>query len=194
MHRARSHRRLRAAILGAILLAAAREGRARTVVVSTRLDYVVPAGCPAVDSFQAVVTGQLGYDAFRADAADLVTVRIAPAGRTLEGRLEWRDRRGRAIGEQPFPSRSGDCAELVRAIGFALAVQIELMAATVDEAQRAQPPAPTENAAPKPPAPAVQLESAPVTTPDAGAGLRGPSVLAGVGASAGFGLSSKPIA
>jgi hypothetical protein len=195
---ARTHRLLRAAVVVAVLLVTAGEVRARTVVVATRLDYVVQPGCPAVDSFQAVVTGQLGYDPFRADAPDVVNVRIASAGRTLEGHLEWRDPTGRAIGEQTFPSRSGDCAELVRAMGFALAVQIELMAATVDEPRWVQPPPPppTETAAPKssPPPPVARIESAAARASDSSAALRGPSVLAGAGAFAGFGVSSKPTA
>ncbi len=196
MPRARSHPLVLAAVFGAALLGSRREAGARTVVVATRLDYLVPQGCPAVESFQAVVTGQLGYDAFRADAPDLVTVRIAPAGRTLEGHLDWRDASGRAIGEQSFPSRSGDCAELARAMGFALALQIELMAVTVDETRRAQPPAPpTESEAPKspPPPPAAPVESA-TAAASPGAERRGPSLLAGAGAFAGLGLSSSPTA
>jgi hypothetical protein len=171
------------------------------VVVATRLEFVAASGCPTVESFQAVVTGQLGYDAFRADAADLVSVRIEPAARALEGHLEWRDAGGRSIGEQTFPSRSGDCAELARAMGFALALQIELMATTADASRRAQlPPAPPETAAPPAhplstdPAPVAHVESAGPGAPEATARPHGPSVLAGAGALAGLGVSSKPIA
>ena len=54
-------------------------------------------------------------------------------GRALEGRLEWRDTAGERIGEHTFPSRTGDCGELARAMGFALALQIQLMATTTAE-------------------------------------------------------------
>ena len=130
------------------LVGASREARARTAVVATRLDYLAAQGCPSVTRFEAVVIGRLGYDPFRTDAPDRVTVRIDPAGKTLEGRLEWRDPSEAVIGEQSFPSRTGDCDELTRAMGFALALQVQLMAATMEETRA--PPPPSAMAAPEP--------------------------------------------
>ena len=177
--------------------------QARTVVVAAQLDYTAVPGCPGVDDFETVVNARLGYRAFRPDAPDRVIVRIESAGRALEGRLEWRDATGTAIGEQLFPSRTGDCAELTRAMGFALALQIQLMAATAGENRPAPPPTPpTETAvpevtAPPPPVapPAVpQVQSTGSGASDATEHRDGPAVLVGVGAAAGLGLSSDPVA
>ena len=199
VHVAATQRAVWAVGLTLAALATPREGHARSVVISTRLDYATAPGCPARDTFQDIVTTRLGYDAFRADASDLVIVRIEPAGRTLEGRLEWRGANGASIGGQTFPSRTGDCAELARAMGFALALQIQLMAATVGESGWGAPPAPPMEAAKARPAPTTPSAAAPVESPGSSVSEprsppRGPSVLAGGGALAGVGISSTPIA
>lgn len=188
-----------ATALALAIVCAARESQARTVAVAAQLDYAAAAGCPDVDDFEAVVNGRLGYRAFRSDAPDRVIVRIESAGRALEGRLEWRDATGAAIGEQAFPSRSGDCAELLRAMGFALALQIQLMAATVGESRAAPPPSETVTkvTAPVPSVvalPAGQLQSAGPGAPETTKHRDGPLVLVGVGAAAGLGVSSDPVA
>ncbi|HVV52145.1 MAG TPA: hypothetical protein VHO06_20925, partial [Polyangia bacterium] len=145
------HRLVCPVVLVFAMAGVSREGRARTVVLATQLDYLAAPGCPSAARFAAVVTGRLGYDAFSSDAQDRVVVRIEATGRTLEGRLEWHDAGGAVIGEQTFPSRTGDCDELTRAMGFALALQIQLMAATVGE-NRPPPvtPAPVPPRAPPP--------------------------------------------
>jgi hypothetical protein len=179
-----------------------REARARTAVVAAQLDYVAAPGCPGATRFKAVVIGRLGYDAFRADASDRVDVHIEAAGRALEGRLEWHDASGAVIGEQSFPSRTGDCDELTRAMGFALALQIQLMAATMGETRAPPAPAPvapptaTAPAPPPPinPSPTTQVETAESRTSGPDDSQHGPAVLIGAGASAGFGLASDPVA
>jgi hypothetical protein len=192
-----------AVALALAIVCAARESQARTVVVAAQLDYAAAPGCSGVDDFEAVVNGRLGYRAFRSDAPDRVIVRIESAGRALEGRLEWRDATGAAIGEQVFPSRTGDCAELIRAMGFALALQIQLMAATVGESRAAPPPAPPADAvvakgpAPAPSVvapPAAQIENAGSAAPETPGHRAGPFVLVGVGAAAGLGVTSEPVA
>jgi len=192
-----------AATMALAIVGAPCEGQARTVVVAAQLDYAAAPGCPGVYDFQAVVNGRLGYRAFRTDAPDRVMVRIESAGRALEGRLEWRDATGGAIGEQVFPSRSGDCAELTRAMGFALALQIQLMAATAAENRSAPPPAlPADTAVAKVPAPAPSIvPPPPAQIQNAGSGASdttsqrgGPFVLVGVGAAAGLGVTSDPVA
>lgn len=179
---------------------APRESRARTVVVTTQLDYAAAPGCPPVSSFEAVVAGRLGYDPFRVAARDRVVVRIEAGGRALAGRIEWRNVGGGSIGEQAFPSRTADCAELTRAMGFALALQIQLMAVTVEETSPAPAAAPLPTAAPSPtptppaaPSPAAQLAEALPGTSESPAVPRGPSLLVGVGVSAGLGLSSDVV-
>jgi hypothetical protein len=196
---ATTHRLVWAIALTLVAVATPREGHARTVAVATRLEYSAAPGCPSGEGFQTIVTARLGYDVFRADAPDLVIVHIEPAGRTLEGRLDWRDANGASVGEQAFPSRTGDCAELARAMGFALALQIQLRAATIADSKPAAPTAPPMEAANAPPATkpsaAAPVESAgAAAVSEARSEAAGPSVAAGAGALAGVGLSSKPIA
>ena len=129
-------------------------------------------------------------------------MRIESAGRALEGRLEWRDATGAAIGEQAFPSRSGDCAELTRAMGFALALQIQLMAATVGENRPAPTPRATDGARRSSRGgAAADGASAGGPAPERGPERQirrvtasGPAVLVGVGAAAGLGVTSDPAA
>src|SRR5688572_14895949 len=139
--------------------------------MAAQLDYGAAPGCPSVAGFEAVVTGRLGYSPFRASAGERVIVRIESSGRTLEGRLEWRDATGGWIGEQTFPSRTGDCNELARAMGFALALQIQLMATTASATPReaATPPAASAPApTPAPPSPAVDVSATPPTATSQG--------------------------
>jgi hypothetical protein len=169
-----------AVVIGAGAFAALDESAATAGNVAARLEYVAEATCPAAADFEAVVAGHLGYSPFREDASERVVVRIEPSGRGLDGRLEWRNEAGGWAGERTFPSRSGDCAELVRAMGFALAVQFQLLA--TEEAARS-------TAAPPPPPPTVSAP--PPSKPPAIASLpRGPNLAAGGGASAGVGLSA----
>jgi hypothetical protein len=180
-----------------------RKAHARTLGVAAQFDYVATPGCPSAATFEAIVAARIGSDAFRADAPYRVIVRIASAGRALEGRLEWLDATGNLIGDQSFPSRTGDCDELARAMGFALALQIQLMETTVEESRSAPPPAPpSDTTVPKMPAPPpsiVPLPAAQIQSTGAGAsdtmGHRGgPFVLVGVGGAAGLGVSSNPVA
>jgi hypothetical protein len=192
-----------AAGLALAVVGASREGRARTADIATQLEYDAAPGCPTVDTFEVIVSGRLGYNPFREEAPDRVVVQIQTSGRALEGRLEWRNASGGSIGEQTFPSRSGDCGELTRAMGFALALQIQLMAVTVTETRASRSAAlpamtaATETRAPLPsaaPAPTVQVESASPGSTEPSPRLRGPSVLLGAGVSAGLGVSSEPVA
>jgi hypothetical protein len=189
-----------AAALALAAFGASSKGIALPADAATQLDYIAAPGCPAADAFAAVVSGQLGYGPFRKDASERVIVRIEASDRALQGRIEWRDPGGASVGEQTFPSRSGDCAELARAMGFALALQIQLMAAVAAENGSAYPAAPPLNAGPVvtpapaalvAPPPSVDVESA-ASRPKPRSG--GPSVSVGAGASAGLGLSSGPVA
>lgn len=195
MSLASMHRLVGPAVFVLAILGVERAAHARAVVVATQLDYVAAVGCPSAARFEAVVVGRLGYDPFREDAPDRVTVRIEAAGRTLEGGLEWHDAAGGVIGAQTFPSRSGDCNELTRAMGFALALQIQLMAATVGETRPPQPaPVAAATAPPLTPSPATQIETAGSRASSPNDGPHGPFVLVGIGASAGIGLASDPVA
>jgi len=179
---------LRFMAVGFVALTALGERAALGKDIAAQLDYEAAPGCPRAADFEAIVAGRLGYSPFRADAAERIVVRIvvrgdAP-GRSLEGRLEWRNDAGAWAGERTFPSRSGDCAELARAMGFALALQFQLLA-TTDKPPDAPIAPPT--AEPPPPAPS----SAPpvATTQPAPAAPSRPSFSVGAGVAAGLGLA-----
>lgn len=116
-----------AGLLGA--LPAFAEANEAAGPLSVSLTYAAPPGCPSSAEFEAGVVGRLGFDPFVARARRQVLVSIAPTDRALEGRIEWRDADGRWAGDQTFPEHTNDCADLVRAMGFALAVQINLLSA-----------------------------------------------------------------
>jgi hypothetical protein len=106
------------------------EPKSRELLFSASVEYVVPPSCPSAEEFKAIVTARLGFDPFVEDARDHVLVSIEEGSRNLDGRLEWRDEAGKWAGDRAFPAHTTDCAELVRAMGFALAVQINLLAAS----------------------------------------------------------------
>ncbi len=191
-----------AASLGFAAIATLSGGAARATQLEAQLEYGAAPGCPGAREFQAVVTGRLGYSPFRADARDRVIVRIEASGRALEGRLEWKGNAGGLIGEHAFPSRSRDCVELARAMGFALALQIQLMATTAAEsrASEAAPPTsvpPAETVAAAPPPLSLVTAPKPATTSrdarNAGLHLAGPSITVGVGAALGVDVSPTTV-
>src|SRR5262245_57104865 len=98
-------------VIGLAAIAALGERAARAGDVAARLGYVAEPTCPAASACEGEVARHLGYSPFQDDAAERVVVRIAPSGRGLEGRLEWRNEDGGRAGERAFPSRTGDCAE-----------------------------------------------------------------------------------
>jgi hypothetical protein len=160
------------------------------------LDYVAEPACPEAEALKAIVVARVGYDPFRDGAPNRVSVRLASRGRGLEGHVEWRDAAGKWTGDRTFPSRTDDCHELVRAVGFALAVQIQLLAIANPPARppesdtpAAEPPPPTVAPAASEPQPTAVTAVAPPPSPPA------PAVFAlGAGASVGVGLSSGPMA
>ena len=187
-----------ASALGFALIAASNPGAARTTEVAAKVDYTAVSGCPDTDAFQAVVIGRLGYNPFRPNANERVVVRIEAAGRALEGRIEWRDAAGGWIGEQAFPSRTGDCGELARAMGFALALQIQLMATTAAAPREAAPPTanvapPTATVAPSPTDVVTVPATAPGDTTKSDVAAPGPSILVGAGGAVGLGVASSAV-
>ena len=200
MDLARTFRLACAATLGFTSIAALNESDARAKEVAAQLDYNAVHGCPSAVDFRAIVAGRLGYSPFLTDAPERVIVRIEPSGRALEGRLEWRDVKGGWIGEQTFPSRTGDCGELARAMGFALALQVQLMAATAAEPRpESAPPAPAAAQPPTTAAPTVTVPPASVTatsnrdTTSSGLQSPGPSIAVGAGAAVGLGMASSAV-
>jgi len=150
-------------------LLAQAEGRAGAGPLAVALEYTAAPGCLSVSEFKAIAVGRLGYDAFREDATERVVAQIESHGPSFEGRIEWRNAEGKWAGDRVFPSRSAECRELARAMAFALALQIQLLAKT------AAPPPPatttateTDRTAETPAAPpAPPAISGTTTRPDA---------------------------
>lgn len=184
------HRLARLGLLGFAAFAAS-EATARGAPVATQLEYRAADGCPAAGDFAAVVAARLGYDPFLADAALRVVAQIDASGRALEGRLEWFDARGTSVGEHTFPSRTGDCGELARAMEFALALQIQLMAAAVAAPDMRRPGAPGNGSTIASPT-AVQPAGGVLSTPRTR--LSGPWFAVGSGASVGLGVAPSAVA
>jgi hypothetical protein len=114
------------------------------------LEYDVPPtiGCPDVDEFRANVNRQLGYDPFRASADRRVAVQIARKEIGFAGLIKWSDADGRWVGDRRLSSRNSECSEIAANVAFAVAVQIQLLAAL--EPEKAEPSTP--EAAPVTPA------------------------------------------
>ena len=104
------------------------EGHALAAERTVALEYSATSECPSMLEFQATVTERLGYDAFRKDAADHVVVDIVPRSRGFEGRIEWRDPEGQWVGDRTFSPHGEHCAELARAMAFALAMSAAVTA------------------------------------------------------------------
>ena len=185
-------------------------GRAQAAPFTVTLDYDGGPGCPDEQDFEAVVRARLGYDPFAQAAPDHVFVRITPGIGTIDGHIEWHDSTGRWAGDQTLPVATKDCRHLVRALAAALAVQIQLLAATRDPGdgtaapQSTGPPpqaSPQEvpRPVPRPTIARISFNETPAaiveTTPRAPTTARGPGpVLAmGAGTSVGFGMSSSPV-
>lgn len=159
---------------------------------SVSLEYAVPEGCPAIDVFEDIVSKRLGYEPFSRRAPARVQVLITRGETATKGLLSWRDSGGSSTGEQTFPSRTNDCAELVAALGFALAVQIQLLAAAEPKA------APKPEASSTSPPPAKKVEEPPLLAatsgaapkPRAGSGTAF-ALVAGGGAGLGFGMTAQ---
>lgn len=111
-------------------LTAARPVRAAADVMVS-LDYQIdPArgDCPSAPDFERQIIRQLGRDPFRVSAAHHLVVRLFQVGTRLGGRVEWRDAKDEWEGERTFASRKESCADMVRAMALATAIQIQLLA------------------------------------------------------------------
>jgi uncharacterized membrane protein len=169
------------------------EGPAENPALAVALDYAAPGDCFDADDFKSIVIGRLGYEAFRDDAENHVHVRIAPHGRGFEGRIEWQNTEGKWIGERLLLSRNDSCLDLDRAMAFALALQIQLVAIT--QASPGKSPPAQEKVEAGPPAPPVSpsVPSENVTSASerrAAEPETGPAFAIGAGALLGLGLSS----
>ena len=103
-------------------------------------------GCPSDDEFRTMISDQLGYEPFRAGAAQTVVARAQAAEQGLRGFVEWHDSSGSLRGERELGTESKDCRELARAMSFAIAVQIQILA---QEAEASEPLPEKESAPPE---------------------------------------------
>jgi hypothetical protein len=100
---------------------------AKTGGFFTTLAYEPAPSCPTAEALEAIVVARLGYDPFTPVAPHHVSLSVTQSGSALNGRLEWRDAQGKWTGDQSFSMANGDCARLIRTVGLALAVQIQLL-------------------------------------------------------------------
>jgi hypothetical protein len=87
------------------------------------------SACPTEAAFRVMAARRLGYDPFRDSAGETVLIRAQDTERGIEGSVAWFDADGRRVGKQRFMSENRDCADLVQAMAFAFAVQVQLWAA-----------------------------------------------------------------
>jgi hypothetical protein len=135
---------LACAALGATCVARA-EPKQGDITFAAVLEYVAPPSCPSVDDFKSLIVGRIGFDPFNEQAPQHVLVAISADEPRLAGRIEWRDAKGKWAGDQAFPAKNDDCSELARAMAFALAVQIHLLAAERSLAEPLPAPARPEH-------------------------------------------------
>jgi hypothetical protein len=172
------------------------EAPADTSMLAVTLDYAAPADCFGVDDFKALVVSRLGFDAVREDAANHVHAKITARGRGFEGRIEWQTTGGKWMGDRTLQSRSDDCRDLDRAMAFALALQIQLVAIT--HARPEQPPTTPPKVEPAPTTPTVPasptVSRETIARVDERSKLRtGPRFAIGAGGLVGLGLSSTAV-
>lgn len=196
------------ALLGAVCLFSLSPARAsaRPSELRVTLEYRPASQCPAVEALKPIVIARLGYDPFADDARHHVSLSITPNGRSLDGRIEWRDAEGHWAGDQSFSMGSGDCLQLARTMALALAVQIQLLgdpnatpAPPADPQPDSSPPArPAQDAStPSPPlAPTPARGRAPEPRDVTSAPSKAPRLMLAVGAgpSIGFGWAPQPLA
>jgi hypothetical protein len=184
----RTQRRLHVALAAGacLLLVRATAGAAPTEVTPTTfvgLQYDVDPslpGCLGLPEFRALVATQLGYDPFRGDASVGVVVRAWQGEKGIEGRLDWQTAADEPLGQRHFSSPGQTCREVIPALGFALVVQIQMLANQV------KPAAPAEKPAVDQPREMPSTPPAPTSPPD----LRW-SYSGGLGAAAAIGLANQ---
>jgi hypothetical protein len=117
------------------------------------LDYQTDAtldGCPGEATFRSMVSDQLGYDPFRSDAPLKVVARTRADAAGIRGSIEWYDAAGNPRGERELLSPDAPCTAHARALSFAVAVQIQLLAREAEDAASDTPRAKAADTVPAP--------------------------------------------
>jgi hypothetical protein len=110
------------------------------------------AACPDQAAIQLGVAARLGYDPFRADAAEHLRASIVRGASALEARIEVIDSQGKRTAERRLSSRQRDCAELASSVELAISIAIDPLGQGRVRAAIAPAPAP----APDRPIPATE--------------------------------------
>jgi hypothetical protein len=137
--------------------------------------------CPSGAELTSSIARQLGYDPFTSEpSAPQLRVVITKLVDGAEAQIEWIDQHQQSEGERRLASGGSGCTELARSLPFALAVQIQLHAASAGAQVTPAPPeikAPPDTP-PKPPSARPVLRAKPPRL-----------ILVGVGALARHGLT-----
>ncbi len=143
--------------------------------------------CPSEDTFRNWVREQVGYDPFRAGAPHRVSAHARPEGVEAVGAVYWH-LGSTAVGERELRGR--ECHDVVRAMAFAVAIQVQLYSDQQLAEKRDQPGAST---------PATDATSTPdgagsaSQTAEPRGALRPISWLATTGVGVGVRLRSDPL-
>lgn len=138
------------------------------------LEYAIDSsvrGCPNETEFRRTVVHQLGYDPFRDDALLSMVIRVGGSARAVNGQVDWRNESGKDMGQRRFLAKDGNCSNLLTEIGFAVALQIQLLRTTEPAEKRdtastpAKPPN-TDAAAPAALAPATPAPNLAASAPE----------------------------
>ncbi len=128
-----------------------------------RLIFEAPRACPDEGTLARDVASRLGYEPFRPSAATGIAVTIRAKGAAFAGSIEVTDAAGKVQGRRELPTER-DCAELVHAAAFAVAIVIDPLRAQQGPALVASAP-PSASSAPVAVAPPAAPSRAPAPAP-----------------------------
>jgi hypothetical protein len=162
------------------------------------LEYSVdPAltGCPTESDFRALIAAQLDYDPFRAASDHRVVARAERSEEGIHGLVRWYDASGADRGERELRASDLDCSAFAKAMGFAIAVQLQLLTTEQASAERkrAEAAEPRSAATDQPRVTGTRdlgsKRATPLPPEEPGGGAL--EILLGVGAGAGLGLTPR---
>jgi hypothetical protein len=135
--------------------------------------------CADEGEFKKKIARRVGYDPFRSDADVSVSVRVDGTTAAIGGTVFWVDAQGTSMGERRFVAKDGNCAKLVSEMGFAVALQIQMLGPAAADPATPLAPESTDTSGtgatgtagttptPPPPPPSPEQERTPETAPEA---------------------------
>lgn len=128
--------------------------------------------CPSAAEMSSSIARQLGYDPFTTEpSAPQLRVVITKVVDGAEAQIEWIDQHQQSEGERRLASGGAGCVELARSLPFALAVQIQLHAASAGAPVTPTVPTTPVEAPPKPPPARPVARAKPTRTILVGVGI-----------------------